>query len=267
MDLKFLLPLANFFYTDVGKPSIYMQSMMHLIIATNCFTAFFFPFDHDSLWSKRLVGGSIAAATMLSIMLHAVPLHVLPALHANEAEWDCFSGYQNMVRPAGRPCATSNLPLRAIRCLKATVVLTTIRASDRDRCRGQLILSRHVCCTELGDLAQNRAYVSLLHLCTTSCFVVLLHQNKLYRTHDSIAACKHFCCMHRSVTACVRVNYSKQTKCSSCLDRSHAESRRLFPLRCGRCCAQHFNASQDKNASEEWSNARDERSTGGRLTA
>jgi hypothetical protein len=43
------------------------QAMLHLLIATNRFTAFFFPLNHSSIWNKRLTYGPILAVVVLSI--------------------------------------------------------------------------------------------------------------------------------------------------------------------------------------------------------
>lgn len=64
----------------IGNIPQYAQSMLHLLIAVNRFTAFFAPLSHDSLWGPRVVGGSLAASLVLAVLLHVIPFYGLPWL-------------------------------------------------------------------------------------------------------------------------------------------------------------------------------------------
>lgn len=70
--------------------------MMHLVIALNRYTAFFYPMEHSHIWRCRMVGGSIAGVAVLSVMLHVVPLYILPLFF--RLEWDVMLGLQFNVR-------------------------------------------------------------------------------------------------------------------------------------------------------------------------
>lgn len=56
----------------------YAQTMLHTLIAVNRFTAFFYPLNHASMWNKRVVRGTLAGVTLLSILLHAIPFYAFP---------------------------------------------------------------------------------------------------------------------------------------------------------------------------------------------
>lgn len=66
-------------YFDVGaNVLIYVQGMLHTLIAVNRFTAFFFPMKHSSLWNKHVVAGSLAMVAVIAILLHLVPRYIVP---------------------------------------------------------------------------------------------------------------------------------------------------------------------------------------------
>lgn len=56
----------------------YAQSMMHLLIAVNRFTAFFLPMAHSSIWSRRVVVGTTVTLLFASVLLHAAPCYTVP---------------------------------------------------------------------------------------------------------------------------------------------------------------------------------------------
>lgn len=79
----------------VDNVFVYAQSAMHLLIAVNRFTAFFFPLEHSSIWNSRVMGGSIAASAALSVLLHVVPYYGLTLLGV--CKWDGGLGQQYVV--------------------------------------------------------------------------------------------------------------------------------------------------------------------------
>ncbi|KAH7708349.1 hypothetical protein AAVH_24405 [Aphelenchoides avenae] len=53
--------------------------------------------DHSDIWSSVLVGGSIAGVAVLSVILHLVPMYILPLFFRPGAvglEWDVMLGLQ-----------------------------------------------------------------------------------------------------------------------------------------------------------------------------
>ncbi|KAH7712818.1 hypothetical protein AAVH_19851 [Aphelenchoides avenae] len=80
----------------------YAQSMLHLLIAINRLTAFFYPLDHSTIWSNRVTATTIAVAVALSILLHFAPFYLLPLFYTgsmfcmvcNDEKWNPLTGYQ-----------------------------------------------------------------------------------------------------------------------------------------------------------------------------
>lgn len=83
----------------IGNIPQYAQSMLHLLIAVNRFTAFFAPMSHDSLWSPRVVGGSLVASMLLAVLLHVVPYYAPPWLSGDPGsfQWNFMMGTQVQV--------------------------------------------------------------------------------------------------------------------------------------------------------------------------
>lgn len=84
----------------VGNIPPYAQSMLHMLIAINRFTAFFYPMDHSTIWSNRLTGGTIVAVMVLSVLLHIVPFYGIPLFIPNAGstlEWNYLNGYEIQV--------------------------------------------------------------------------------------------------------------------------------------------------------------------------
>lgn len=84
MRLEHLLRIyaASSPLNGIGLPFLiilsYVQSMMHLLIAVNRFTAFFFPLAHSSLWNNRVVGGTTVVVLTASALLHVAPCYIVP---------------------------------------------------------------------------------------------------------------------------------------------------------------------------------------------
>ncbi|KAH7704962.1 hypothetical protein AAVH_27842, partial [Aphelenchoides avenae] len=57
-----------------------IHSILHVLIAANRLTAFFFPLEHSSIWRNRVVVGSTAAVLVTSVLLHIVSFYLLQHL-------------------------------------------------------------------------------------------------------------------------------------------------------------------------------------------
>lgn len=70
------------------------QAMLHLLIAANRFTAFFYPLDHSAIWRKRMIIGPIVVALVLSILVYVgayYGLRLIPDNGSHETIWDVFT--------------------------------------------------------------------------------------------------------------------------------------------------------------------------------
>lgn len=75
--------------------------MLHLLIAVNRLTAFFWPFKHSSMWSIRVTAWTILVALLASAILHIVPYYALPLMGV--IEWETYFEWLLSPRAAVRP--------------------------------------------------------------------------------------------------------------------------------------------------------------------
>lgn len=67
-------PFFDVLYFDAGAGVlVYVQAMLHTLVAVNRFTAFFFPLKHSSMWTNRVVIMSTAVVAALATLFHFVP--------------------------------------------------------------------------------------------------------------------------------------------------------------------------------------------------
>lgn len=83
----------------------YAQSMLHLLIAINRFTAFFYPLDQSTIWSDRATAAAIIVVAALSTLLHFIPFYLIPlfytgtlfSMESDDGSWNPVTGYQQEV--------------------------------------------------------------------------------------------------------------------------------------------------------------------------
>ncbi|KAH7698637.1 hypothetical protein AAVH_34268 [Aphelenchoides avenae] len=119
------------------------QAMLHLTIAANRFTAFFFPLEHSRIWSKRLISITFGVIGLCALLLHTAPLYGLPLLlrrKRNYDYWDPDYGQQYFIDYAVNYgvcflCAVASMVLTIVTIVKLRTLMRSGQMRDTDNRR------------------------------------------------------------------------------------------------------------------------------------